>query len=150
MTTLRHGDRAVRALLAAGKDGALLRFALGSEYLKLGDARTRASICVRRSPSMPVFGRLEAARPIACAEGRTDEALAAYRDGIVAAERKGDKQAMKEMRFSRGELPSYIHRRRVRRCCIAAMLLPVSPSPIPTPAAFGNNGRGLRRRLTPR
>jgi hypothetical protein len=30
-------------------------------------------------------------------EGRTDEALAAYRDGIAAAERKGDKQAMKEM-----------------------------------------------------
>ena len=31
------------------------------------------------------------------AAGRSDEALAAWSDGIAAAERKGDKQAMKEM-----------------------------------------------------
>jgi predicted NBD/HSP70 family sugar kinase len=29
--------------------------------------------------------------------GRDQEALSAYRDGIAAAEKKGDKQAMKEM-----------------------------------------------------
>ncbi len=29
--------------------------------------------------------------------GRNQEALKAYRDGIAAAEKKGDKQAMKEM-----------------------------------------------------
>jgi predicted Zn-dependent protease len=85
-------------LLAAGKDGALLRFALGQEYLKLGDA-ARASIHLRRavgfdagySAAWKLLGQSLAA------EGRTDEALAAYRDGIATAERKGDKQAMKEM-----------------------------------------------------
>jgi Tfp pilus assembly protein PilF len=85
-------------LLAAGKDGALLRFALGSEYLKLGDA-ARASTHLRQalafdpgySAAWKLLGQSLAA------EGRPDEALAAYRDGIVAAERKGDKQAMKEM-----------------------------------------------------
>ena len=45
-----------------------------------------------------VFGSVEAARPSRLRpKGATDEALAAYRDGIAAAERKGDKQAMKEM-----------------------------------------------------
>jgi predicted Zn-dependent protease len=85
-------------LLAAGKDGALLRFALGSEYLKLGDV-ARASTHLRQalafdpgySAAWKLLGQSLAA------EGRSDEALAAYRDGIVAAERKGDKQAMKEM-----------------------------------------------------
>ena len=85
-------------LLAAGKDGALLRFALGSEYLKLGEA-ARASAHLRQalafdpgySAAWKLLGQSLAA------EGRHDEALAAYRDGIVAAERKGDKQAMKEM-----------------------------------------------------
>jgi Tfp pilus assembly protein PilF len=85
-------------LLAAGKDGALLRFALGSEYLKLGDT-TRASAHLRQavafdanySAAWKLLGQSFAA------EGRHEEALAAYRDGIAAAERKGDKQAMKEM-----------------------------------------------------
>ena len=85
-------------LLAAGKDGALLRFALGQEYLKLGDA-ARASIHLRQavtfdagySAAWKLLGQSLAA------EGQTDQALAAYRDGIAAAERKGDKQAMKEM-----------------------------------------------------
>lgn len=85
-------------LLAAGKDGALLRFALGSEYLKVGEA-ARASAHLRQaiafdpgySAAWKLLGQALAA------EGRHDEALAAYRDGIAAAERKGDKQAMKEM-----------------------------------------------------
>ena len=85
-------------LLAAGKDGALLRFALGSEYLKLGEV-TQARVHLREalafdpgySAAWKLLGQALAA------EERYDEALAAYRDGIAAAERKGDKQAMKEM-----------------------------------------------------
>lgn len=85
-------------LLAAGKDGALLRFALGSEYLKVGEA-ARASAHLRQaiafdpgySAAWKLLGKALAA------EGRHGDALAAYRDGIAAAERKGDKQAMKEM-----------------------------------------------------
>ncbi len=85
-------------LLAAGKDGALLRFALGSEYLKLGEA-TQASAHLREAlafdPGYSAAWKLLGQALVA--EERYDEALAAYRDGIAAAERKGDKQAMKEM-----------------------------------------------------
>jgi Flp pilus assembly protein TadD len=85
-------------LLAAGKDGALLRFALGHEYLKLGDAAlasTHLRQAVAFDPGYSAAWKL-LGQSLAM-EGRPDEALAAYRDGIVAAERKGDKQAMKEM-----------------------------------------------------
>ncbi len=85
-------------LLATGKDGALLRFALGSEYLKIGDA-TQATVHLQQalafdpgySAAWKLLGRSLSA------EGRHEDALAAYRDGIAAAQRKGDKQAMKEM-----------------------------------------------------
>jgi predicted Zn-dependent protease len=85
-------------LLAAGKDGALIRFALGSEYLKLGEP-AQASAHLRQalafdpgySAAWKLLGRSLADL------GRNEEALAAYRDGIAAAERKGDKQAAKEM-----------------------------------------------------
>ncbi|MEP6996772.1 MAG: hypothetical protein ABI900_03935 [Betaproteobacteria bacterium] len=85
-------------LLAAGKDSALLRFALGGEYLKLGEA-ARASVHLRRALAFdPAYSAAwKLLGQSLAADGRYDEALAAYRDGIVAAERKGDKQAMKEM-----------------------------------------------------
>jgi len=90
-------------MLAAGKDGALLRFGLGSEYLKAGDARN-AGIHLRRAveldPGYSAAWKLLGKALLAA--GRADEALAAWRDGIASAERKGDKQAMKEMQvFSR-------------------------------------------------
>lgn len=85
-------------LLAAGKEGALLRFGLGNEYLKLGDAQVAATHLRRAveldpaySAAWKILGKaLESAH-------RDDEALAAWREGIAAAERKGDKQAMREM-----------------------------------------------------
>ena len=85
-------------LLAAGKDGALLRFALGSEYLKTGET-SKAIVHLQQalafdpgySAAWKLLGRALSA------EGRHEDALAAYRDGIAAAQRKGDKQAMKEM-----------------------------------------------------
>jgi tetratricopeptide (TPR) repeat protein len=75
-------------LLAAGKDGALLRFALGQEYLKLGDA-ARASMHLRQAVAFDA-GYSAAWKLLGQslgAEGRTDEALAAYRNGIAAADR---------------------------------------------------------------
>jgi predicted Zn-dependent protease len=89
---------ALERLLAAGKDSALLRFGLGSAYLKAGDA-LRAAEHLRRalafdpgySAAWKLLGRALAAA------GRDADALAAYRDGIDAAEKKGDKQALKEM-----------------------------------------------------
>ena len=86
------------ALLAAGKDSALLRFSLGMQYLAAGDC-ARAVAHLRRaveqdadySAAWKLLGR-------ALAEGGDAEAAkAAYRDGIAAAARRGDKQAGKEM-----------------------------------------------------
>ena len=85
-------------MLAEGKDAPLLRFSLGSHYLKAGDAaraagHLRAAVAQDKdySAAWKLLGR-------ALAEsGSPGEAVAAYRDGIAAAERRGDKQAAKEM-----------------------------------------------------
>jgi len=90
--------RNLERLLATGKDGALLRFGLGNEYLKCGDAeaavrhlRRAVAIDPEYSAAWKLLGKaLDAAQ-------REDEALTAWRKGVAAAERKGDKQAMKEM-----------------------------------------------------
>jgi Flp pilus assembly protein TadD len=85
-------------LLAAGKESALLRFGIGSEHLKHGDAAAAVVHFQRAveldrgySAAWKMLGKALAAA------GRGEEALAAWNDGIAAAERKGDKQAMKEM-----------------------------------------------------
>jgi Tfp pilus assembly protein PilF len=85
-------------MLAAGKDSAMLRFSLGSQYLK-ENATSQAVQHLRQavaydpgySAAWKLLGKaLEGA-------DRADEALAAYRRGIAAAEQKGDIQAAKEM-----------------------------------------------------
>lgn len=85
-------------LLDGGKDNALLRFGLGFEYLRAGDAV--AAIAHLRQAVLfdPTYSAAWKMLGKALAEtGRNQEALKAYRDGIAAAEKKGDKQAMKEM-----------------------------------------------------
>ena len=85
-------------LLAAGKDGALLRFGLGTHYLKAGEpARAaehlRAAVAQDRdySAAWKLLGKaLDEA-------GDRAGAIDAYRLGIEAAGRRGDKQAAKEM-----------------------------------------------------
>ena len=85
-------------MLAAGKDGALLRFGLGSEYLKSGDAAGAVEHLQRAVALDPGYSAAWKLLGKALLDaGRSDEALVAWRDGIAAAERKGDKQAMKEM-----------------------------------------------------
>jgi Tfp pilus assembly protein PilF len=85
-------------LLAAGKDGALLRFGLGNEYLKRGDAGMASAHlreAVRQDPDYSAAWKLLGR---ALTElGQRAEALRAYRQGIEAAQRKGDQQALKEM-----------------------------------------------------
>jgi predicted Zn-dependent protease len=85
-------------MLTSGKDGVLLRFGLGNEYLKTGDA-VRASEHLQRAveldPGYSAAWKLLGKALLAA--GRSDEALKAWHDGIAAAERRGDKQAMKEM-----------------------------------------------------
>ncbi len=85
-------------LLAAGKDGPLLRYALGNEYLKAG-AVARAVEQLDRAIALDpqytaawkLYGQALAAA------GRAGEALIAYRRGITVAHAKGDHQAEREM-----------------------------------------------------
>jgi Tfp pilus assembly protein PilF len=86
------------ALLAAGKDGALLRFGLGMQYLNAKDP-ARAEEHLRRAVSMdPAYSAAWKLLGRALEQQeRADEAMQAYRAGIEAADRRGDKQAAKEM-----------------------------------------------------
>jgi len=85
-------------LVGTPRDGALLRFSLGSEYLKIADFEAAAAhfgAAVEKDPGYSAAWKLLGK---ALAEGgREEEALASYRKGIEVAEKKGDKQAAKEM-----------------------------------------------------
>ena len=85
-------------LLGTPRDGALLRFSLGNEYLKGGDASKAAGYlraAVERDPGYSAAWKL-LGKALTDA-GDAHAALLAYRDGIEAAQKKGDKQAYKEM-----------------------------------------------------
>jgi Tfp pilus assembly protein PilF len=86
------------ALLASGKDNALLRFGLGNEYLKASEFARAAEhfrAAVAHDPDYSAAWKL-LGKALAQA-GREAEAAQAYRSGIEAAERRGDKQAAREM-----------------------------------------------------
>jgi tetratricopeptide (TPR) repeat protein len=89
---------ALEKLLGTPRDGALLRYSLGLEYAKAGE-RERAIEYLREAVTRdPLYSAAWKALGTQLAEAkRTDEALEAYRRGIEAAEKKGDKQAGKEM-----------------------------------------------------
>ena len=85
-------------MLDAGRDSALLRFSLGNEYLKTGEPAAAAEhlrAAVVHDPAYSAAWKL-LGRALE-AHGALAEALAAYREGTAVAERKGDKQAAKEM-----------------------------------------------------
>lgn len=86
------------ALLAAGKDSALLRFGLGSHYLGAGDAARAAEhlrSAVAQDPAYSAAWKLLG--KALEAKGDAIGAADAYRSGIAAAEKRGDKQAAREM-----------------------------------------------------
>lgn len=85
-------------LLGGPRDGALLRYSLGNEWLKAGDPE-KAAACFREaverdakySAAWKLLGK-------ALAEsGERQAALEAYEHGARVAEEKGDLQAAKEM-----------------------------------------------------
>ena len=85
-------------LVGTPRDSALLRFSLGSEYLKCAEfepAIAHLNAAVEKDPGYSAAWKL-LARALT-EHGRTDEALAAYRKGIAIAQGKGDRQAAKEM-----------------------------------------------------
>lgn len=98
----------LQKMLDGPRDGALLRFSLGNEYLKAG-VPTLASqhfrVAVERDPQYSAAWK---ALGKALAEaGEVEAALSAYEKGIAVAEAKGDIQAAKEMKvFARRIRPA--------------------------------------------
>ena len=85
-------------LLGTPRDGALLRFSLGNEYLKAGDAHNaqlQLAEAVARDPAYSAAWKLFG--KALTDDGQAQAALEAYRQGIAVAEKKGDMQAAKEM-----------------------------------------------------
>jgi len=90
---------ALRAQLGGRRDGALLRYSLGSALLEEGDAveaathlRAATEVDPRYSAAWKLLGK-------AClAGGDTEAAAAAWRQGIAVADAAGDVQAAREMR----------------------------------------------------
>ena len=85
-------------MIGTPRDGALLRYSIGNEYLKQGDAESAArhfADAVSKDPKYSA-GWKQLGRALSEA-GRADEALAAWRQGIEVAEARGDRQAAKEM-----------------------------------------------------
>ena len=94
-------DQALRnleRLLASGKDGALLRFGLGNELLKRGEAEAAATHLQRAVAIDPGYSAAWKLLGKALTAAQChDAALAAWEEGVAIAQRRGDKQAMKEM-----------------------------------------------------
>jgi predicted Zn-dependent protease len=90
-------------MLAAGRDSAMLRYSLGNEYLKAGDAARATEHLERAVEQQPDYSAAWKLLGRARAEaGDAHAALEAYRRGIEVAQAKGDIQAAKEMAvFSR-------------------------------------------------
>ena len=88
----------LEGMLAAGQDSAMLRFSLGSEYLRAGDAalaRTHLSEAVELDPAYSAAWKM-----LGKATAEAGDALEAGRifaQGIKVAEEQGDVQAAKEM-----------------------------------------------------
>lgn len=90
--------RNLQRLLASGKDGALLRFGLGTAYLNNGDAEGAVLHLQRAVAVDPGYSAAWKLLGKALLATHSEEAaLTAWQEGIAAAERRGDKQAMKEM-----------------------------------------------------
>jgi predicted Zn-dependent protease len=85
-------------LVGTARDGALLRYSLGNEYLKAGDpaqAARHLGAAVEKDPNYSAAWKLLGR---ACSEaGQPAEALRAWLRGIEVAEARGDKQAAREM-----------------------------------------------------
>lgn len=85
-------------LLKNGQDSALLRFGLGNALVKEGrteEALEHFASATRQDPGYSAAWKLygKALTEV----GRAEEAMEVYRQGIEAAQGKGDLQAVKEM-----------------------------------------------------
>lgn len=88
----------LQKLVGGPRDGALLRFGLANEYVRLEQwsqaiREARAALAFQHdySAAWKLLGKALQA------DGDLPAALQAYREGIAIAEQRGDKQAAKEM-----------------------------------------------------
>lgn len=85
-------------LLGTPRDGALLRYSLGLEHAKAGNPERAAQYYRDALARDPLYSAAWKALGKTLQElNRPAEALEAFRQGIEAARRKGDRQAEKEM-----------------------------------------------------
>jgi tetratricopeptide (TPR) repeat protein len=92
----------LEAMLARGQDSALLRFSLGSEYLKLGQLEkslVHLQRAVELDPGYSAAWKLYGKALLQA--GRAAEAVQVFDAGIQAARERGDVQAAKEMEVFR-------------------------------------------------
>lgn len=90
---------AFEKLLDGPRDGALLRFGLGQEYLKIGDLPRAVAMFESAVERDPQYSAAWKALGKARAEnGQRELARQALERGITVAEARGDVQAAKEMK----------------------------------------------------
>jgi predicted Zn-dependent protease len=85
-------------LLDTARDGPLLRFSLGNEYLKIQQTDKAVNFfqsAVDRDPAYSAAWKQLGHALLA--EGKANQALSAWQKGVQVAEQRGDKQAAKEM-----------------------------------------------------
>lgn len=88
----------LEGLLGGPRDNALLRYALGNEYLKTGQiAKAIAHLYAATEGDATYSAAWKVLGKALSDDGRLAEALVAYERGIAVAEGKGDVQAAKEM-----------------------------------------------------
>ena len=88
----------LQKMLDGPRDGALLRFSLGNEYLKAG-ALEQAEKCFREAVDRDTHysAAWKALGKTLAENGQQAAALHAYEQGIKVAQARGDIQAAKEM-----------------------------------------------------
>lgn len=88
----------LRRQCGGSRDGALLRFSLGSALLDAGDAAAASDELRRALAFDPGYSAAWKLLGKACLQvGQPQAATDAWRSGIAAAAQRGDKQAEKEM-----------------------------------------------------
>lgn len=89
----------LEALLTKGQDNALLRYSLGTAYLKQKDFTQAIEHLAKSITFDPLYSAAWKSYGKALAENQQiSEAIEAYTQGIQVAEQKGDIQAVKEMK----------------------------------------------------
>ena len=98
-STLPGGLRArLEAMLARGRDDALLRFGLGKACLDEGDTAAAAEHLQKATEHKPDYtAAWKLLGKALLAQARPQEAEAAWREGLALAQRQGDHQAGREM-----------------------------------------------------